>query len=171
METITLTFGTQNQVMLSVSSIPDNYEKQNLLPIVMEEDGFNSYAVNIFGADNLRSVFPIFKATETSCFKFGYNGRISTFIKVLKDAQISSFPNQNETCNLEIYNEKNGYSIKNTLIVWFGVLDEIEYEIYIGTNLRRNFMMLCHPEYNVDCSYEPRILNKRSFHFGFKNLQ
>lgn len=179
MESIALTFGTQSRVTLSVSSVRDNYEKQYFLPIVIEEDGPYSYMVHIFGANNLESVFPIFKVTETSYLKFAHNGRLSSYIKVPKDTPISSFSNKNDIYNLEICNEKRqplpifekcGYYKRNTLIVWFGLLrGEDDREIYTGTNytLIDNKLVFGHPDYNTDSYFDSKIMNKRIFHFCF----
>ena len=72
MDTITLTFGTEQFTYLSISSVQNNYEKKNLLPIALEENGPDSYKINIFGADNLDSVFPVFKTTKPSFFALIY---------------------------------------------------------------------------------------------------
>jgi hypothetical protein len=132
METITLTFGTTGHVNFSVSSVQNNYEKKNFLPIVIEEDGPSSYMVNIFGADNLDSVFPVFTTTETSFFKFEHGGKFSPCIQVKSGKQISSFltrSNSNSTVyGLEILTdrkqtlfEKCGGHTQKNLNVWFGI--------------------------------------------------
>jgi hypothetical protein len=131
MDTITLTFGTEGCIKFSISSTQNNYEKKNLLPIVIEEDGPQSYLVNIFGADNLESVFPVFTATQLSFVKFEHNGKFSPCIKIKTNAQLSSFPIENIVYGLEILNEqkqklfedRGGHKHKN-LNVWFGVHDK-----------------------------------------------
>lgn len=147
METITLTFGTEGHVNFSVSSVQNNYDQKNLLPIVMEENGPSSYMINIFGAENLESVFPVFKAIETSYFKFEHNTKISPCIRIRPSGQISSFPIKDNVYGLEILNEKKqekfekcgGHNQKN-LSIWFGV-DEDEGEddcgIYFTTRRSR----------------------------------
>jgi len=143
METITLTFGTKGHVNFSVSSTQNNYEQKNLLRIVMEEDGPSSYLINIFGAENLESVFPVFKATETSFFKFEHNKRLSPCIRVGSGGQISSFIVQNTVYGLEILNESKqkifercgGHNQKN-LNVWFGI-DEGEDDCGIYFTVRQ----------------------------------
>lgn len=198
METITLTFGTNSHVNFSVSSTQNNYEKKNLLPIVMEEDGPFSYTINIFGADNLESVFPVFQTTETSFFKFEHGDKYSSCIKVSAYGQISSFPYKSQVYGLEILNEKKqnlfekygGHKQKN-LNVWFGI-DEGEDEcgIYFTTrrtetdgctqidgptpiNLKRSRATIALN--NTSCDRykstfftEPKNMNKRTFHFCFK---
>ena len=146
METITLTFGTEGHVNFSVSSVQNNYDQKNLLPIVMEENGPSSYMINIFGAENLESVFPVFKAIETSYFKFEHNKKISPCIRIRPGGQISSFPikDKDNVYGLEILNEKKqekfekcgGHNQKN-LSIWFGV-DEGEDDcgIYFTTRSR-----------------------------------
>lgn len=133
METITLTFGTKGCVNFSVSKVQNNYEEHNLLPIVIEESGPETYAVNIFGADDLTSVFPVFKASETSYFKFEHNDKISPFIKVEKNGKISSFPINSTVYGLEILNKQKqnlfeksgGHTLKN-LVIWFGVDEGVD---------------------------------------------
>jgi hypothetical protein len=197
METITLTFGTTGHVNFSVSSVQNNYEKKNLLPIVIEEDGPNSYTVNIFGADNLNSVFPVFTTTETSFFKFEHSGKMSPCIKVKSNGQISSFltrSSSNSTIyGLEILNNQKqtlfekcgGHSQKN-LNVWFGI-DEGEDDcgIYFrnletdgisrvetdGIGPPRATIALnnsSEERYKQVYFEEPRIMNKRTFHFCFR---
>ncbi|CCV02241.1 hypothetical protein IIV30_046R [Invertebrate iridescent virus 30] len=130
MESITLTFGTMGSTQLSVSSVQNNYDKKNLLPIVIEENGPQGYTVNIFEADHLNSVFPFFKATETSFFKFKHNDKMSSCLRVQNGGQISSFPIKDKIYGLEILNENKqkmfeqagGHHQKN-LIVWFGVYE------------------------------------------------
>ena len=141
METITLTFGTKGHVKFSVSSNQNNYK--TLLPIVIEENGPQSYNVNIFGADEHESVFPFFKATETSFFKFEHNDNRSPCIKVEEGGHISSFPIKDKVYGLEILNErkqklfeKHGGHHQKNLIVWFGI-DEGEDDCGIYFTTRR----------------------------------
>jgi hypothetical protein len=182
METITLTFGTKGHVNFSVSSVQNNYDQKNLLPIVMEENGPSSYMINIFGAENLESVFPVFKATETSYFKFEHNAKISPCIRIRPGGQISSFPLQhNNVYGLEILNEKKqekfekcgGHNQKN-LNIWFGV-DEGEDEcgIYRRTETdgisqtdgpRKATIALNNTSTE---KYQPWDMNKRTFNFCF----
>ena len=201
METITLTFGTTGHVNFSVSSVQNNYDKKNLLPIVIEEDGPSSYTVNIFGADNLDSVFPVFTTTETSFFKFEHGDKFSPCIQVKSGKQISSFL----TCSyvnstvygLEILNNRKqtlfekcgGHSQKN-LNVWFGV-DEGEDDCGIFFRSRTETDGISNTEtdgisnsppratialnnsskemYQHSYFQEPKIMNKRTFHFCFRN--
>lgn len=125
-----LTFGTEGHVNFGVSSLQNNYEQKHTLSVVVEEDKFcTHYNVKIYGADNLESVFPFFKVTETSFFRFehGENDlglkrssncidlpfgqilglkRSSNCIRVQKDGYISSFPDKknNKIYGLEILN-------------------------------------------------------------------
>jgi hypothetical protein len=142
MESITLTFGTKGHVEFSVSSNQNNYK--TLLPIVIEENGPQSYNVNIFGAEEHESVFPFFKAIETSFFKFEHNDTRSPCIKIEDGGRISSFPIKDKVYGLEILNERKqklfekhgGHNQKN-LIVWFGV-DEGEDDCGIYFTTRRS---------------------------------
>jgi hypothetical protein len=142
MESITLTFGTKGHVEFSVSSNQNNYK--TLLPIVIEENGPQSYNVNIFGAEEHKSVFPFFKATETSFFKFEHNDTRSPRIKIEDGGRISSFPIKDKVYGLEILNERKqklfekqgGHNQKN-LIVWFGV-DEGENDCDIYFTARKS---------------------------------
>ncbi|CCV02068.1 hypothetical protein IIV25_050R [Invertebrate iridovirus 25] len=128
MENITLTFGTVGHTKFSMSSTQNKYTSDFLLPIVVEENGPQGYTVNIFGAENLESVFPVFTATETSFFKIKHDDKLSPVIRVQKGKQISSFPIEEKVYGLEILNEEKqkkfenagGHSQKN-LTVWFGV--------------------------------------------------
>ncbi|ADO00517.1 hypothetical protein WIV_gp173 [Wiseana iridescent virus] len=143
MESITLTFGGMGHTKFSVSSTQNKYTSDFLLPIVIEENGPEGYTVNIFGAENLESVFPVFKATETSFFKFKHSDKFSQCLRVKSGGQISSFPIENNVYGLEILNEKKqkmfesagGHHQKN-LTVWFGV-DEGEDECGIYLFPRR----------------------------------
>jgi hypothetical protein len=131
MEVITLTFGTNGRVNFSVSSSQNKYEKKNLLPIVMEEDGPSSYLISVLGAQDLESVFPVFKTVQRSFFKFEHNGKKSPCIRVPSYSEISSFYHDSTVYGLEILNEKKqkmfesagGHSEKN-LNVWFGIEDD-----------------------------------------------
>jgi hypothetical protein len=142
MESITLTFGTKGRVEFSVSSKQNNYK--TLLPIVIEENGPQSYNVNIFGAEEHESVFPFFKATETSFFKFEHNDTRSSCFKIENGGRISSFLIEDKVYGLEILNERKqklfekhgGHNQKN-LIVWFGV-DEGEDDCGIYFTTRRS---------------------------------
>lgn len=196
METITLTFGTNGHVNFSVSSVQNNYDAINLLPIVMEENGPFSYMINIFGAENLDSVFPVFKATETSYFKFEHNTKMSSYIRVKPGGQISSFPIKDNIYGLEILNERKqqlfekcgGHNQKN-LNVWFGI-DEGEDECGIYFTARRSRTEIDGPsrtqidgpsqkatialnntsteKYQSSYFQEPQNMNRRTFNFCFK---
>lgn len=194
MESITLTFGTKGHVEFSVSSNQNNYK--TLLPIVIEENGPQSYNVNIFGAEEHESVFPFFKATETSFFKFEHNDTRSPCIKIEDGGHISSFPIKDKVYGLEILNErkqklfeKHGGHHQKNLIVWFGV-DEGEDDcgIFFATTrrFRTEFADVSRVETDGPCratvalnntsteryteAYfkEPSIMNKRTFNFVFQ---
>lgn len=194
MEQITLTFGTEGHVNFSVSSTQNNYTSENLLPIVIEENGPQGYVVNIFGSENLNSVFPVFKTTETSFFKFEHQNKTSPCIKVSAGGQISSFPFQNKIYGLEILNknkekqfeEAGGHSHK-TLIVWFGPNDGTCFTSRTATDggtrkpkIRTEIDGLPLPyatialnnssleTYRQEYFQEPRIMNKRTFSFRFQ---
>ena len=195
METITLTFGTDSRVNFSVSSTQNNYDQKNLLPIVMEENGPSSYKINIFGADNLESVFPVFKPTETSFFKFVHGTRSSQCIKVPSYGTISSFPFESKIYGLEVLNkpkqdlfEKYGGHDQKNLTVWFAV-DEGEDVCGIYFTAGRTETDGCRSGIETDGlttlatialnnsskdvyepAYfkEPKIMFKRTFNFCFK---
>jgi hypothetical protein len=196
MEAIRLTFGTKGHVNFSVSSVQNNYDSSNLLPIAMEENGPNSYNINIFGAENLESVFPVFKVTETSFFKFEHNAKISSCIRVKPPGQISSFPIEDTVYGLEILNkqkqnlfEKCGGHNQKNLTVWFGV-DEGEdvCGIYCTPRKYRTQTDGCSDQvdgympkaatvalnntstekYKSAYFQEPRTMNKRTFNFCFQ---
>lgn len=128
MESLKLTFGTMGSTQLSISSVQNCYDTKYLLPIVIEENGPYEYIVNIFDANHLESVFPFFKVTETSFFKFQHNDKLSPCLKIHNGGQISSFPVDDKVYGLEILNEnkqtkfeKAGGHQQKKLIVWFGV--------------------------------------------------
>jgi hypothetical protein len=195
MENITLTFGTVGHTKLSVSSAQNKYTSDFLLPIVVEENGPQGYTVNIFGAENLESVFPVFTATETSFFKIKHDDKLSPIIRVQKDKHLSSFPNKEKVYGLEILNEEKqkmfenagGHHQKN-LTVWFGV-DEGKDECGRTETDRPQTECDGGGFYNGGCgpshatialnntstekyksSYfqEPKIMNKRTFNFCFR---
>lgn len=190
MDTIRLTFGTKGHVNFSVSSIQNNYDKKNLLPIVIEEDGSSSYTVNIFGADNLASVFPVFKTIETSYFKFEHNSKLSSCILVPVDGQISSFIYNSKVYGLEILNEKKqklfesyGGHRQKDLNVWFGI-DEGKDECGIyGCTTETDGPCTYSPKatialnntstekYQIIRFEEPNVMNKRTFHFCFRKSE
>lgn len=188
MDTITLTFGTSSFVNFSVSSTQNNYEQKNLLPIVMEENGPSSYKINIFGADNLGSVFPVFKPTETSFFRFTHGIKCSPCIKVSAYGTISSFPFESKIYGLEVLNktkqelfEKYGGHDQKTLTVWFAVdAGEDECGIYftagrtetdssdlttLATIALNNSSKDTYEQVHFK---EPEIMHKRTFNFCFK---
>lgn len=128
MNKVTLTFGTLGYVEFSVSAVQNKYDHSNLLKIAMEESGPDSYTIYIFGADNLDSVFPVFKTTEISYFKFQHNDKVSPCIRVPNNGKISSFPIEGKVYGLEILNkrkqmlfEQHGGHNQKELVVWFGI--------------------------------------------------
>jgi hypothetical protein len=131
MESIKLTFGTDEGFILSVSTVQNNYEKKNLLKIVMEEYDSDSYLINVFGAKDLKSVFPVFKVKDTSFFRFQLNGKTSGVLKTGSKGEISSFPVGDKVYGIEILNEdyqklfesKGGHSNK-ILTVWYAPEEE-----------------------------------------------
>ena len=151
METITLSFGTKGCVEFSVSSIQNNYDRKNFLPIVMEEEGPSSYRIYINCDETIESVFPIFKVNKTSFFKFQHNNISSPCIKVDK-GHISSFISNNVVYGLEILNESkqkkfeaSGGHKHKELKVWFGIEDE-------GQDECGPFRIMRHTETDGCCS-------------------
>jgi hypothetical protein len=196
MDTIRLTFGTNTRVNFSVCSVQNNYNTK--LPIVIEEDGPLSYTVNIFGAEHLDSVFPVFMATKTSFFKFQHNNKLSPCIRLKKNGYISSFLNNNKIYGLEILNkrkqslfEKYGGHNQKELIVWFGI-DEGRDECGIyRTTAQQTETDDCYQTETDSCGskatialnntsaegykalyfQEPLLMHKRTFNFCFKKSE
>lgn len=199
MDTIRLNFGTKECVEFSVSSVQNSYNDENLLPIVVEEHLHDSYLVNIFGADNLKSVFPVFKVSSTSFFKFKLNNRKSPCLKVHR-GYISSFPFEGKVYGLEILNQdkqkefesKGGHSNK-ILEVYFSP-DEGEDVCGIYRSSSRtetDGISRCRTEtdgiepplatvalnntstetYTKSYFREPTSMNKRTFYFVFNRKE
>lgn len=146
METLKFTFGTSGSFNLSVSAAQNNHD--NLLKIVMEESGPNSYMIHLLDGHHLDSAFPVFKAGDQTCFfKFKHGTKRSNLIKMFKGAAISSFPINREVYGLEVLNQskqkmfesKGGHSLKD-LTVCFGVLPEYGDETGIYRR-RRNYAL------------------------------
>jgi hypothetical protein len=196
MQTIRLNFGTKECVEFSVSSVQNSYNDENLLPIVVEEHLHDSYLVNIFGADKLKSVFPVFKVSSTSFFKFKLNNRKSPCLKV-DSGYISSFPFEGKVYGLEILNQdkqkefesKGGHSNK-ILEVYFspdkgedvcGIFSSSRTEIDgcsrtetdgIGPPLATVALNNSSTEtYTKSHFREPKSMNKRTFYFVFKQTE
>jgi hypothetical protein len=135
MNSVKLYFGTTGYVNLSVSSRQNNYTPAFSLPITMEEDGATTYIINVFGAEN--SVYPVFKTSETSYFKFEHNNINSQCIKVQKNQCISSFISNDVVYGLEVLNKKRqnefeksgGHKCKD-LAVWFAVDSPVSSNIF-----------------------------------------
>jgi hypothetical protein len=199
MDTINLTFGTKGNVNFCISTIQNNYDRSNLLPIVVEENGPESYLVNIFDSDHCESVFPVFKTVSNpySYFKFSHGDnergwKQSQVIRVAPNKCISSFPIGSTVYGLEILNENKekrfeehgGHHLKS-FTVEFGV-DEMN--SYDGCRVETDSCCLetdgyCQSKkiatvalnnssterYTTAYFDEPDFMGKRTFNFHFKN--
>jgi len=207
MNSVKLYFGTTGYVNLSVSSRQNNYTPAFSLPITMEEDGATTYIINVFGAEN--SVYPVFKTSETSYFKFEHNNKNSPCIKVQKNQCISSFISNDVVYGLEVLNKKRqnefeksgGHKCKD-LAVWFAVDSPVSSNIFSSQSYDEcddshkkpittyNFSFGDFEEdvaamesvkatvalnntstdkYQTVSFVEPKVMNKRTFRFCFKN--
>jgi len=184
--TLRLDFGTGGYVNFCVSRVQNNYTQNNLLPITIEKDGTT---INVFGAETLLSVFPVFKTEQTSYFKFEHNGKRSPCIQVSPNQSISSFMIQDVVYGLEIlckkkqdsFESSGGHSCKD-LTVWLGV-DKVVYNDYntstkdcaceiFGSQQAATVALnnTSSDKYITGYFLEPSDMNKRTFHFRFKNM-
>lgn len=174
---IKLYFDAIGYVTLSISSVQNDYREENLLPISIDKDDMT---LNVFGAETLHSVFPVFTTEEPTYFKFEHNGKISNCIKVGKNDSISSFIVEDVVYGLEILGKakqdifeiNGGHSCKD-LTVWLGV-DVCEY-IYGGSEGYDEVDSCATVAVNdtstdvyENVHFREPIMNKRIFNFCFK---
>ncbi|AHL67554.1 hypothetical protein DH26_gp061 [Chloriridovirus anopheles1] len=161
------------------------------MKLVMVENGPDSYLFNIFGANEIESVFPFFQTTETSCFRFNFGSKTSPYIKVDKGEYISSFQSQGNVYGLEILNadkqsafEKAGGHKLKSFSVEFGAEEGFDdCGIYFRTKTETDgcgrvetdscglstvALNNTSTETYVSDNFDiPKVMKKKTFHFKF----